>query len=155
MPSNSPLHFAADGNGVLSGDLNPLLSPSVQRIAIANPAHAPYGRAAEAVLRHYGMYDRLKPMLVLGENISQTAQFAQSGNAEAAFIAMAIAVTPEMQKNGSFVVLPQESYPPLDQAAVVIRSSRHKSEAREFLRFLRGPEARKILHEFGFEVPAK
>jgi molybdate transport system substrate-binding protein len=94
-------------------------------------------------------------MLVLGENISQTAQFAQSGNAEAAFIAMAIAVTPEMQKNGSFVVLPQESYPPLDQAAVVIRSSQHKSEAREFLRFLQGPEARKILHEFGFEVPAK
>lgn len=155
IPANSPLHFAADGNGLLTGDLNPLLSPYVQRVAIANPAHAPYGRAAESVLRHYGMYDRLKPRFVLGENISQTAQFGQSGNAQAAFIAMALAVTPEMRRNGRFFVLPQESYPALDQAAVVIRSSQHKSEARRFLGFLQGQEARKILREFGFEVPAK
>ena len=155
IPAHSPLHFAADRNGILSGNLNPLLGPSVQRIAIGNPAHAPYGRAAEAVLHYYGMYDRLKPRLVLGENISQTAQFAQSGNAQLAFIAMALAVTPEMQQNGSFVILPQESYPPLDQAAVVVRSSVHKIEAHRFLQFLQGPHARQILHEFGFEVPAK
>jgi molybdate transport system substrate-binding protein len=127
----------------------------VQRIAIANPAHAPYGRAAEAVLRHYGMYDRLKSKLVLGENISQTAQFGQSGDAQAAFIAMALAVTPEMKQSGRFFILPQESYPALDQAAVVIRSSQHKSEARRFLQFLQNPQAREILHEFGFEVPAQ
>jgi molybdate transport system substrate-binding protein len=155
MPANSPPQFAADKNVILTGDLNPLLSSSVQRIAIANPAYAPYGRAAEAVLRHYGIYDHLKPRLVLGENISQTAQFGQSGNAQAAFIAMALAVTPEMRRNGRFVVLPQESYPPLDQAAVVLRSSRQKMEARRFLEFLQSPEARKILREFGFEVPAK
>jgi molybdate transport system substrate-binding protein len=155
IPADSPLHFAVDKNGILTGDLNPLLSPSVQRIAIANPAYAPYGRAAEAVLQHYGIYEQVKPRLVLGENISQTAQFGQSGNAQAAFIAMALAVTPEMRRNGRFVVLPQDSYPPLDQAAVVLRSSRQKMEARRFLEFLQSPEARKILREFGFEVPAK
>jgi molybdate transport system substrate-binding protein len=155
ISANSPLHLAADRNGVLTGNLNPLVGPSVRRVAIANPAFAPYGRAAEAVLRHYGIYDALKPRLVLGENISQTAQFAESGNAQAAFIAMAIAVTPKMQQNGRFVVLPQESYPPLDQAAVVMRSSRQKIEARRFLQFLQGPQAQHILREFGFEVPAK
>ena len=155
IPANSPLHFAADGNEVLTGDLNSLSGPSVQRIAIANPEHAPYGRAAEAVLRHYGIYDRLRPRLVLGENISQTAQFGQSGNAQAAFIAMAIAVTPEMKGNGHFFVLPQESYPPLDQAAVVLRSSQNKAEAQGFLKFLESAQARRILSEFGFEVPAK
>lgn len=152
-PSNSPLRFAAK-DGILTGDLKPLTT-SAGKIAIANPAHAPYGRAAAAVLEHYGIYDQVKPRLVLGENISQTAQFAESGDVGAAFLAMAIAITPEMKQKGSFVVLPQESYPPLDQAAVVLRSSQRKAQARRFLQFLRSPQARKILGNFGFEVPAK
>jgi molybdate transport system substrate-binding protein len=151
-PSNSPLRFTANG-GTLTGDLKPLRA-SAAKIAIANPAHAPYGRAAAAVLQHYGIYDQVKPRLVLGENISQTAQFAESGDVGAAFLAMAIAITPEMKQKGNFLVLPQESYPPLDQAAVVLRSSQQKDQARRFLDFLRGPEARAILGDFGFEVPA-
>lgn len=151
-PSNSPLRFTAK-NGNLAGDLKPLRA-SAAKVAIANPAHAPYGRAAAAVLQHYGIYDQVKPRLVLGENISQTAQFAESGDVGAAFLAMAIAITPEMKRKGNFLILPQESYPPLDQAAVVLHSSQHKDQARRFLDFLRSPEARKILGNFGFEVPA-
>ncbi|MGE5324328.1 MAG: molybdate ABC transporter substrate-binding protein [Actinomycetota bacterium] len=150
-PSNSPLRFSAK-NGTLTGDLKPLTA-SAGKIAIANPAHAPYGRAAAAVLQHYGIYDQVKPRLVLGENISQTAQFAESGDVGAAFLAMAIAVTPEMKQKGSFIVLPQESYPPLDQAAVILHSSQRKAQARRFLEFLRSPQARKILGDFGFEAP--
>lgn len=150
--SKSPLRFTAK-NGILTGDLKPLTTPVVQKIAIANPAHAPYGRAAAAVLQHYGIYQEVKPRLILGENISQTAQFAESGDVGAAFLAMAIAITPEMKQKGVFVLLPQESYPPLDQAAVVLRSSQRKDQARRFLEFLRGPEARKIFANFGFEVP--
>lgn len=151
-PSNSKLRFSAK-DGILTGDLKPLTT-SAGKIAIANPAHAPYGRAAAAVLQHYGIYDQVKPRLVLGENISQTAQFAESGDVGAAFLAMAIAITPEMTQKGSFLVLPQESYSPLDQAVAVLRSSQRKDQARRFLNFLRGPEARKILGNFGFEVPA-
>lgn len=151
-PTNSPLRFATK-DGILTGDLKPLTT-SAGKIAIANPAHAPYGRAATAVLQHYGIYEQVKPRLVLGENISQTAQFAESGDVGAAFLAMAIAITPEMKQRGSYLVLPQESYPPLDQAAVVLRSSQQKDKARRFVEFLRGPEARKIFGDFGFEVPA-
>lgn len=152
IPLNSTLRFTTK-QGVLTGGLKPLASSAIKKIAIANPAHAPYGRAAVAALQHYGIYDQVKPRLVLGENISQTAQFAESGDVCAAFLAMAIAVTPEMKQRGSFVVLPQESYPPLDQAAVILRSSNRKDQARRFLEFLRGTEAQSILSDFGFEVP--
>jgi molybdate transport system substrate-binding protein len=152
MPDTSPLHFTAGKSGVLRGDLKSLPGPQVRRIAIADPEHAPYGRAAVAVLQYYGVYQNVKPKLILGENISQTAQFAQSGNADAAFIAYSIALTAPMEKRGHVVLLPQESYPPLDQAAVVPRSSRNKEQARRFLEFLKSGEAQTILRQFGFEA---
>jgi molybdate transport system substrate-binding protein len=142
---------------LLSADRNLefLADRSVQRIAIANPEHAPYGRAALAVLKHFGIYDRVKDKLVLGENISQTAQFAQSGNADAAFIAYSLALTESMKQKGSFTLLPEESYPPLDQASIVVRSSRNKEAARRFLAFLTSEQGRAILRAGGFEVPGK
>jgi molybdate transport system substrate-binding protein len=148
IPNRLTVKFASD-------DLKGLLSAPVAKIAIANPEHAPYGRAAVAALQHYGYYEQLKSKLVLGENVSQTAQFAQSGNADVAFIGLALASSESMQRQGHFVLLPQESYPPLDQAAVVVRASQSKAEARRFLEFITSESARKLLHESGFESPGK
>ena len=139
----------------LTGGLDSLKSPEIHRIAIANPEHAPYGRAAVAVLQHYGIYESVKPKLVLGENISQTAQFAQSGNADVAFVALALALSNPMKNKGQFLLLPESSYPPLDQAAVVVRSSPNKQQARRFVQFLTSSEGQKILSDFGFGAPQK
>lgn len=140
------------GRQALNGDLDALAGPSVKKIAIANPEHAPYGRAAVVALEHYKVYEKLKPKIVLGENISQTAQFAQSGNAEAAFLALSLALTVPMQQAGAYLLLPQDSYPPLDQAGVVLRSSSSKATARDFLEFLTSAQAQAIFRESGFEV---
>ena len=136
-------------------NFNILTSAAVRKIAIANPEHAPYGRAAVAALVHYKVYDQIKPKLVLGENISQTAQFVQSGNADIGFIALSIALSDEMKKSGRYAVLSLDSYPPLEQAGTVVRSSKSKKQAHQFLEFLRTPAAQKILHDYGFENPPK
>ncbi len=99
-----------------------LLDPSVQKIAIANPEHAPYGRAAVAALQKAGIYDQVKPKLVYGENISQAAQFVQSGNAQAGIVAMSLAVSPGM-KDGKRWEIPADMHPP-------DRASRHHSKER-------------------------
>jgi molybdate transport system substrate-binding protein len=127
-----------------------LLAPSVHRIAIANPEHAPYGMAAVAALRHFGMYDRLKPALVLGENVSQAAQFVLSGNAQIALTALSVA----QAQNGKFALVPADAHPPIEQAAVVLERSAHPQVARSFVRFLASPEAQTILQRFGFQVLA-
>ncbi len=153
--NDSPLEFAVNSQQVLSEKLEALLSDKVRKIAIANPDHAPYGRAAVAALQHFGIYDRVKSKLVLGENVSQTAQFAQSGNADVAFIALAQALSETMKRDGHWVALPRDSYPYIEQAGMVVRRSRNKPEALRFLDFMRSPEGQSILREFGFETPTK
>ncbi len=155
VPNGSTVQLPSKDNKTLDGNLDILNGPAVRKIAIANPDHAPYGRAAVAVLQHYKVYDQVTSKLVLGENISQTAQFAQSGNADVAFIALSIAMSASMQHSGHYLMLPDESYPPLEQAGVVLQSSRNKPMSRRFLEFLTSPEAQAILHEFGFEAPGK
>jgi molybdate transport system substrate-binding protein len=130
--------------------LNALDSPRVRTIAIANPEHAPYGRAAVAALQHEHLYDRVKAKLVLGENISQAAQFAQSGNAEAGILALSLARAPALTSTGSYSEIPSSFYPPIDQAAVVIRSSAHKDLARQFLALLKQPDIAALMRQFGF-----
>lgn len=137
------------------GNFNILTSGAVSKVAIANPEHAPYGRAAVAALDHYKVYDQVKPKLVLGENVSQTAQFAESGNAEAALIPWSLAMSESMKQRGRFVLIPQDSYPPLYQAAVVLHSSQYKAQAHRFVDFLRSSTAQKILLESGFEGSGK
>jgi molybdate transport system substrate-binding protein len=138
-----------------AGSLEILTNGAISKVAIANPEHAPYGRAAVAAMDHYKVYDRVKPKLVLGENVSQAAQFAESGNAEAALIPWSLALSDSMKKTGRFVLLPQESYPPLYQAAVVLHSSQYKAQAHRFLDFLRSRAAQKMLLESGFEASGK
>jgi molybdate transport system substrate-binding protein len=130
-----------------------LADARVRRVAIANPAHAPYGRAAVAALRHEDLYDRVRDKLVLGENISQTAQFADSGSADVALLALALALSPALVRSGVHVDIPQSWYPPIDQAAVVLASSRQKPLAQQFVDHLRKPNARRILDAYGFAVP--
>ncbi len=128
-----------------------LLNPVVKRIAIANPQHAPYGRAAVAALRHYGMYDRVAKRLVLGENVSQAAQFAESGNAQVGIIALADAIA--LAHKGRYWKIPQDAYPRLEQAAVITRKAKNTEAARKFLDFLRTPESQAILNRYGFAAP--
>jgi molybdate transport system substrate-binding protein len=132
--------------------VNVLRDAKVRRIAIANPEHAPYGRAALAALRHAQVYDAIQSKLVLGENISQTAQFVQSGNAEAGIIALSLALAPAAKEVGVYGAIPANSYPPIQQAAVILKSSQNKALAREFLAFLKRPEVVQTMKGFGFSV---
>jgi molybdate transport system substrate-binding protein len=144
LPPDSPLDSAAG--------LKTLLDPRIQKIAIANPEHAPYGRAALAALQSAGLYDQLKPKLVFGENISQAAQFVQSGSAQAGLIALSLALSPAM-KNGKRWDIPADRYPPIEQAVVVLKSSPNKQAALSFLTFLKSPPARATFERYGFQVP--
>ena len=128
-----------------------LLDARVQKIAIANPAHAPYGRAAVSALEKAGIYDRVKTKLVYGENISQAAQFVQSGNAQIGIIACSLAMSPGM-KAGQTWEIPADMHPPIQQAAVVLKSAKNKTGALAFLDFVKSGAGRAILERHGFTV---
>ncbi|MGB7189445.1 MAG: molybdate ABC transporter substrate-binding protein [Acidobacteriaceae bacterium] len=113
-----------------------LRDPALQSIAIANPQHAPYGRAAEAALHHLGLYAALKPKLVVAENIAQAAQYADSGNAQLGFISLTSALTSHLQSSGHFLEVPPNDYPPILQGAVVVKNSSNAQAAHRFLAFL-------------------
>jgi molybdate transport system substrate-binding protein len=130
-----------------------LLDPAVKKIAIANPQHAPYGRAAVAALKHEGLYDRVSNRLVLGENVAQAAQFVESGNAQAGFIALAHAVAPEIRGKGRYWEVPAQDYPALAQGIVVLSHSQHKKEAAQFVEYLKTKEAKQIFQNYGFSLP--
>jgi molybdate transport system substrate-binding protein len=132
-----------------------LSDPRVKKIAIANPLHAPYGRAAEAAMRSAGVYDRAAPKLVLGENISQAAEFANSGNADVGVLALSLVTAQTMKSQGRWWVIPQDSYPPLEQAVVVLRSSRQKKIAKSFLDYVRSAEGQAILQRNGLSTPER
>ncbi|MGC1417160.1 MAG: molybdate ABC transporter substrate-binding protein [Candidatus Acidiferrum sp.] len=132
---------------------NALLDPSVQKIAIANPEHAPYGRAAVAALQKAGLYEKVKSKLVYGENISQAAQFAQSGNAQAGIVAMSLALSPGM-KSGKRWEIPANMYPPIEQAAILLKGAQNRDGARAFLEFVKTPAGRATLAKYGFAFPA-
>jgi molybdate transport system substrate-binding protein len=146
VPNRSPLN--------LSQGLRALLSPEAKRIAIANPQHAPYGRAAVEALKKEGLYDSLQSRFVVGENISQTAQFVQSGNADAGIVALSLALGPAMKSAGRFVEIPASDYATLEQAAVILKSSKNKATAALFLDYLRKPEIVILLAQYGFVMPA-
>ena len=128
----------------LSRGLAALLDPAIRKIAIANPVHAPYGIAAVAAMRHAAVYDQIESKLVLGENISQAAQFVESGNADAGIIALSLALAPAMGSSGRYVEIPATDYPPIVQAAVILKSSRNHSSATSSLKCgIRAPGTRK------------
>ena len=133
--------------------LQVLVERSVRRIAIANPEHAPYGRAAVAALRHERLLERVQGKFILGENISQAAQFAQSGSVDVGVLALALALSPTLKSSGTYIDIPESWYPPIEQAAVVLASSRQKPLAQQFIDYLKNPESVRILRSYGFAVP--
>jgi molybdate transport system substrate-binding protein len=146
VPNNSPLN--------LSLGLRALQSPDAKRIAIANPQHAPYGRAAVESLKKEGLYDSLQSKLVMGENISQAAQFVQSGNADAGILALSLVLTPQMKSAGHYVAIPDSDHATMEQAAVILKSSKDKATAALFLDFIRKPEIVNLMSQYGFKLPA-
>lgn len=144
-PSEAGLKLAEKGFSALA-------DPRVQKIAIANPQHAPYGRAAVRALQKAGVYEQVKSKLVFGENISQAAQFVQSGNAQIGMIALSLALS-ESMKGGEQWVVPADYYPPLEQAAVLINGAGSKTEAAGFLEFVKSEAGRAILARCGFTAP--
>ncbi len=133
--------------------IDSLRSPALRTIAVANAEHAPYGRAAKAALENLGLANRLKDKLVVAENIAQTAQYADSGNADAGLISLTSALTPRLSADGKYVVMPENSYPPLLQGAVVIKQAPAADEAHQFLAFLLSPPIRKELAGLGLKAP--
>ena len=136
----------------VSRGLGMLADSQIRRVAIANPEHAPYGRAAVAALRHENLYETVQPKLVLGENISQAAQFVQSGNAQAGIIALSVALSPALKTSGSYVEIPSAWHPPIRQAAVIVRTASNAKAARDFLAFMKQADSRQLLADFGFTV---
>jgi molybdate transport system substrate-binding protein len=128
-----------------------LTSDAVRSIAIANPEHAPYGRAAQATLEHWRLLDKVRPKLRIAENIAQAAEYADSGNAQVGFISLTSALTPRLKADGHFVRIPPQDHPPIVQGAVVVRGAAHTQDARRLLEFLRSPAVARTLVAEGLE----
>jgi molybdate transport system substrate-binding protein len=139
----------------LSKGMSILTDTRINKIAIADPAHAPYGRAAVDALKNDKLYDEIKGKLVQGENIAQTAQFVQSGGADIGILALSLALAPKLQKEGRYGAIPDNLYPPIEQAAVVLKASKDKAAAEAFITFLEKPETVALMKRYGFVIPPK
>jgi len=148
VPKGSPIDVAELG-------IKALQHPSVKKVAIANPKHAPYGRAAVAAMEYYKVDDAVKDKLVLGENISQTAQFIQTGGADIGIIALSLAVAPAMKETGAYWEVPIDAYPRLEQGALILKAAKDQKTARAFLDYIKSPEGTAVFKRYGFFVPEK
>jgi molybdate transport system substrate-binding protein len=136
----------------LSRGLQVLLDPGINKIAIANPEHAPYGRAAVAALRHENLYDKVSAKFVLGENISQAASFVVSGSADIGIVALSLALAPAMKEKGKYFEIPAQDYPAIEQGAVILKSSQNKEVARQLFEFLKTAAMQDLLRSCGFSI---
>jgi len=130
-----------------------LTDPSIRKIAIANPRHAPYGKRAEEALKAAGVWEKVEHKLVYGENIAQTAQYVQSGNAQVGIIALSLALSPELVRQGGYALIPDKLHQPLEQGFIITRRAADNSLAREFARFMASKETRVIMTRYGFALP--
>jgi molybdate transport system substrate-binding protein len=146
VPKASPLDVEKRQVGTLMLD-------SVHKIAIANPQHAPYGRAAEGFLKNQGIYEKVQPKLVFGENIAQTLQFVQSGSADVGIVALSLAMSPTLRDQGRYWAIPDEDFPPMEQGAIVMTKARDPRATHIFAAYLLTPRARAVLAQYGFSMP--
>ena len=137
----------------LSKGLEVLRDPTIKKIAIANPKHAPYGRAAVAAMEYFKVYDQVKDRLILGENISQAAQFIESGACDAGIIALSLALAPAMKAAGQYWEIPATAHSPLEQGAVILKQSKNPEAAKQFLEFIKGSSGQEIMKRYGFTLP--
>lgn len=138
-------------SGVSATTLEDLLSNTITHIAIANPEHAPYGVAAKEALISAGVWEAIEDKIVYGENVRQTLQFIQTGDAQVGIVALSVANVPEV----TWTLLDDSLHNPLDQALAVVASSSHQEEAKEFAAFINGKQGRPIMQKFGFVLPGE
>jgi len=141
--------WTSPGSTAVVESLDDLAVAAVARISLANPDHAPYGRAAREALESAGLWSELQPKLVPAENVRQAFQFAESGNVDVGLVALSLVVF----AGGTCVPVPEELYEPLDQALAIVAGSTHQSEAEQFVAFLTGETGREILQRYGFTLP--
>jgi molybdate transport system substrate-binding protein len=127
-----------------------LLDPSARKIAIANPRHAPYGRAAEAAMKNLGVFEKVQGRLVLGENITQTAQFVESGAADIGIISRSLAIAPALRDKGRSWEVPSDAYPRLEQGGVILSWAEDRAAADALRSFVLGDDGKSILGRYGF-----
>ena len=132
-----------------------LADPRVARIAIANPKHAPYGKRAEEALRAAGLWEKVEPKLVYGENIAHTAQFVQTGNAQVGIIALALALSPELARRGGYWLIPEQLHEPLEQGFIITRRAAGNAAARRFADYMDSQAARRVMTRYGFVLPGE
>jgi len=132
--------------------LGVLRNPSVKKIAIANPETAPYGERSIELLKSQKLYESFKSKIVLGENISQTAQFAFTGNVEIGFIALSLAMAPEMTGKGNYYIIPQNLYKPIEQACILIKTPVLNTEASRFRKFVLSAATKDIWEKWGYGI---
>lgn len=133
--------------------LEDLTDPAIQSIAIANPRHAPYGKRAEEALRAAGVWDKVESRLVYGENVAQTAQFVQTGNAQVGVIALALAVSPELARKGGYWLIPDDLHAPLEQGFIITRRAENNALAQQFADYMGSKAARAVMTRYGFVLP--
>jgi len=148
VPKASPVDIEKLG-------IQSLFAPSVQKIAIANPKHAPYGVAAMAAMKSLGVYDQAEPKLVFGENVAQTVQFVESGAADIGVIALSLAVAPQMRAAGRYWEIPLAAYPKMEQGGIILNWTKEAEAARAFRDFVLGQHGRAVLKRNGFFLPEK
>jgi molybdate transport system substrate-binding protein len=139
----------------LNSGLKALIDPNAKKIAIANPLHAPYGQAAVSAMQKEGIYDKAKDKFVLGENISQTASFLVTGSADIGIVALSLALSPNMKDKGHYAEIPADEYPPIDQACVILSSSKNKEIAQRFLSYVKSAAVADLLVDYGFDVSSR
>jgi len=137
----------------VSKGMSLLTEKRVTRIALAKPEIAPYGKIAVQCLKFYNLYDLLQPKIIYADNVSQTAQFAETGNAEAAFIAFALVLGPELMNKGTYFVPDPKSYKPVEQSCVLLKKSKGNPEALKFMNFVLSDACKPLFEKYGFQVP--
>lgn len=148
--------WAPAGSAIdIGGGLKALAAPSIAHIAIANPEHAPYGRAAVAALRSADVYDAVRAKLVFGENVAQALQFAQTGAADAGIVAMSLAMSPTLKDKGRFAEVPADTYPRIEQGGAILKWAADVDAARALRAYVLGAEGRSVLRQYGFSLPER
>jgi molybdate transport system substrate-binding protein len=143
--------WAAAGGKVEITKLEDLARPEVTKVALANPEHAPYGVAAREALQSLGLWEQVRPKCVYGTNVRQALQFAETGNVDAAIVALSLS----RQGQGRWFLVPEHLHKPLDQALAVIKNSPHEREARQFAAFISGEQGRPVMRKYGFLLPGE
>jgi molybdate transport system substrate-binding protein len=148
VPKDSPVDLERQG-------ARALLDERIRKVAIANPRHAPYGRAAEKALQNLKVYDEVKGKLVLGENVTQAAQFVESGAADAGVFALSLALSPAMRDKGRYWEAPQDAFPRLEQGGVILSWARDREAAEKLRDFLASDRGKAVLKRYGFALPGE